>query len=317
MSDTFYLRLLTAILKWLPLLFLVIILLVFGSVSPRFLSAANLSAILTQASWLAVLALGVNLVLVSAGVDLSIGAIMYFVVVLLGLTLPTLPITLWLPAALFLGGLVGLSNGWLVTRIGLPAFIATLAMAFIIRGLGLWLSDTQMVLAPDVLASLGRAKVARVSMPILIALGAFAATWILLGATPFGLYLRAIGADREAARRAGIPRRSTLLLAYALSGGLAGVAGTISFAQTAAATAAFGLNADFLAIAASVLGGTSLFGGRGSAIAPAFRTLRTNRVRLIAPTSEGLSHRPLLLEIPDLILLDVAIVLRQRRGEYV
>lgn len=268
MTGTRMLQLLTLAVRWLPLIFLAAVVLLFGSLSERFLAADNLVAILVQASWLLVAALGVNFVLLTSGVDLSVGAIMYLVVVGLSLLMPELPASSWPVAALAAGAAAGALNGALVVRLRIPAFIATLALAFVFRGCGLYLSGTQMVFASPHVAAFGRENLLGLAGPLVIALVATACCWALMRGTLLGMYVRAAGADREGAMRAGIPVGVTLVAAYALSGALAGLAGFLSFSQTSAATAAFGVNAEFLAIAAAVLGGTSLFGGRGSVWAP-------------------------------------------------
>jgi ribose transport system permease protein len=256
-------------LPLVPLLVLVALVLLFGSLAPRFLTLANLAAILNQSSWLIVVALGVNFVLLTAGVDLSLGSVMYLAAVVIGLALPGVPVWAWPLLAICVGALAGLANALFVARFALPAFIVTLALAFILRGVGLWLSSTQMIFADPAIAELGRTTIAGLGVPVLIAIIALFVCWTALNMTPFGIYVRALGSDAAGAERAGVPTRRTLTIAYMVCGGLAGVGGFVSFAQTSAVTASFGLNAEFLAIAAAVLGGTSLFGGRGSAWGPA------------------------------------------------
>lgn len=268
MNQTALLRAVNLGLAWMPFIFLLCVLIVFGALSPRFLTPDNLLGIVIQASWLIVAALGVNFVLLTAGVDLSIGAVMYLAAVCLGLALPHAPLWVWPVAALGVGAAVGAVNAVLVVRVGLPSFIATMALAFIARGIGLYLSDTQMVFAPPVVADAGRAVVLGAPLSVWLAVAMLGACALLLRFMPFGIYVRAIGADPRGAVRAGIPAGAALAAVYVLSGAFAGLAGFISFSQTSAATGAFGVNAEFLAIAAAVLGGTSLFGGRGGLWAP-------------------------------------------------
>lgn len=256
------------VLKALPWLLLVAVWLGFGSYSVRFLSVGNLAAIVSQSSWLMVVALGMNFVLLASGVDLSVGAGMYLAAIVVGTMLSTLSWWSSLLIAILIGCLVGALNGFLIVSFSLPSFIVTLASAFIARGAGLYLSSTKVVFATETVAALGRSKVLGVSVSVLFALVAVCAASFLLKATNLGLYIRSIGADAEGARRAGVPINLATWTAFTVCGGFAGFGGFILLSQTSAASAAFGQNAEFLAIAAAVLGGTSLFGGRGRLSAP-------------------------------------------------
>jgi ribose transport system permease protein len=258
----------TRLLQWAPLLLFAILIVSFGILSPRFLTPQNLAAILVQSSWLTVVALGMNIVLLGAGVDLSVGSAMYLVAVALGLGLPNVPAPLSLIAALIVGGAFGALNAVVIVGLGLPAFIVTLSSIFVGRGLGLFFSSTRIVYASPQVADFGRGAWLGIPVPLCIAGAAVLLSGILLKRTPFGPYIRSLGADAEGARRVGVPTRAVTVCAYILCGALAGLGGFISFAQTSAASGAFGQNAEFLAIAAAVLGGTSLFGGRGTLWAP-------------------------------------------------
>jgi ribose transport system permease protein len=257
-----------ALLRGIPVLFLGVLLAVFGTLSSRFLTGPNLQAILIQSSWLIVVALGMNLVLLTAGVDLSVGVAMYLAAVAVGMGLADAPVWLGLVAAVSVGALFGAINGLVIVRLNVPAFIVTLATTFIGRGIGIFISSTKIVYASEPVAALGRASIGGIPVPVVFALAAILVSWVLLKVTPLGPYIRTIGADREGARRAGVPVASVTWAVYLLCGGFAGLGGFVSLSQTSAASAAFGQNAEFLAIAAAVLGGTSLFGGRGTLWAP-------------------------------------------------
>lgn len=256
------------VLKWAPAVIFIVLIATFTSLSPRFLTVQNLGAILVQSSWLIVVALGMNWVLLAAGVDLSVGAAMYLAAVAVCLGVPDAPVWLGLLAAVLAGAAIGVVNASLIVRLGLPAFIVTLATLFIGRSLGLFLSSTRIVYANSEIASFGRASLWGVPMPLWIAGAAIAISWLLLNRTALGPFVRSIGADAEGARRVGVPARAVTWGIYALCGGFAGLGGFVSLSQTSAASGAFGQNAEFLAIAAAVLGGTSLFGGRGNLWAP-------------------------------------------------
>lgn len=256
------------LLQWAPLVIFVVLIATFGGLSPRFLTVANLGAILVQSSWLIVVALGMTFVLLAAGVDLSVGAAMYLAAVAVGMGLHDAPVWLCVPASMMVGAAFGALNGSLIVRLGLPAFIVTLATLFIGRGLGLFLSSTRIVYAGSPVADFGRSSVWSIPVPLWIAGAAIAVGWLLLNRTALGAYVRSIGADVEGARRAGVPTQEVTWSVYVLCGAFAGLGGFISLSQTSAASGAFGQNAEFLAIAAAVLGGTSLFGGRGNLWAP-------------------------------------------------
>lgn len=268
MTPRLFLRTFNAALRWVPLIFLTLVLAGFGSLSPRFLSIQNLAAILAQSSWLIVVAIGINFVLLTAEVDLAVGAAMYLSAVVVGTWLTTAPAWICLLVVLLVGSLFGAINGLFVVRLRLPSFIVTLATAFIGRGFGLFLSSTKMVSAGRAVTDLGRAKLLGVPAPMFLAAGAVLIAWVLLRATPFGSYICSVGADRDGASRAGVPSQVVAWTVFGLSSAFAGLGGFISLSQTSAAMASFGQGAEFLAIAAAVLGGTSLFGGRGNLWAP-------------------------------------------------
>jgi ribose transport system permease protein len=240
----------------------------FGLVSPHFLTFENLGAILVQSSWLIIVALGMNLVLLTAGVDLSVGAAMYLAAVIIGMGFGSAPAWVGLFIAPLIGAVFGAGNGLLVVKLRLPAFIATLAMTFVGRGLAIFLSSTKVVFAGPAVARLGRQIILGIPVPLIIAILGIALSWLLLRGLPFGFYVRSLGADTEGARRAGVPTENVIWSVYALCGAFAGLGGFISLSQSSVASSAFGQGAEFLAIAAAVLGGTSLFGGRGGLWAP-------------------------------------------------
>jgi ribose transport system permease protein len=256
------------LLKWAPLALFIVLIVIFGLNSPRFLSTTNFAAILVQSSWLIAVALGMNFVLLTAGVDLSVGATMYIAAVAIGLGMPNAPVWVCLLCSILVGGLFGAVNASLIVRLGLPAFIATLALLFVGRGVGLFFSSTRIIHASPAIADFGRSSLLGIPTPLWIAGVTVTATWLLLNRTPLGPYVRSIGADAEGARRAGVPAKAVTWSVYVLCGALSGLGGFISLSQISAASAAFGQNSEFLAIAAAVLGGTSLSGGRGSVWAP-------------------------------------------------
>jgi ribose/xylose/arabinose/galactoside ABC-type transport system permease subunit len=257
-------RWLSWLLMWLPVALLAALFVGFGSASPRFLTWHNLGGILSQSSGFIVVTLGMSLVLLTAGVDLSVGSAMYLAAAVVGLGLHSAPVWLCLLGALLVGALFGAINGLVIVGLRLPAFIVTLSMLFVGRGVGLYLSDTRIVYAGAAVAEWGRTRVFGIPGPLTLAIGALLLVALITHATPSGVYIRAIGSDRESAERTGVPVQRVLWSTYCACGALAGLGGFISLSQTSAASGAFGEHAEFLAIAAAVLGGASLFGGRGN-----------------------------------------------------
>jgi ribose transport system permease protein len=272
-----------AVLRWTPMIFLSALFLGFGAFSGRFLTADNLAAILVQSSYLIVVALGMNFVLLAAGVDLSVGAAMYLAALAVAMALPHAAVWICVLASLLVGALFGGANAFLIVRLGLPSFIATLATIFVGRGLGLYFSATRIVYASPAVASLGRGTLLGIPVPLCIAGASVGVAWLLLNRTALGPFIRSIGADGVGALRVGVPVSAVKVFLYASCGAFAGLGGFISLAQTSAASGAFGQNTEFLAIAAAVLGGTSLFGGRGSVRAPVIGAV------LIMTVQNGLS----------------------------
>jgi ribose transport system permease protein len=181
----------------------------------------------------------------------------------------------WNPAFGFLtvavlGMAFGAVNGFVVTRLRVPAFIATLATLFIGRAIGLYLSGVKMIPFGKEILLLGRTTWIGVPAPIWIFLAVFLVAWITLKMTTFGRQVYAVGADPDAAAKAGIDVRRILFVVYCIAGACAGIGGLVSASQVAAAASTFGFQKEFPVIAAAVLGGTSLFGGRGGVVGTVF-----------------------------------------------
>jgi ribose transport system permease protein len=253
--------------RWPASGLLVLVAAVFSALSPEFLEARNLVNILVQSASLGVVATGMAFVLLTAGIDLSVGSAMFVSAAVAG----KLVVAGWsLPAALVVvvgvGLAWGLANGLVVTRLGVKPFVVTLATLYIGRGFALWLTGTRAINLPDSLLVVGSARVAGVPLPVLVLGAVLAAAHVVLERTPFGRHLYAVGADAEAARRAGVPVERTLLGAYATAGLLAARGGAVAVAQLGAVSPTFGREREFAAIAAAVLGGVSLFGGKGGVL---------------------------------------------------
>lgn len=263
-------RLRLLLLQNAPLILFVVILLVFASMSDRFLSTRNFLNIINQASHVAILGLGMTLVLLTAGIDLSVGAAMYLAVAIMGTYFKGDPVVLAFLVCLGVGLAFGTVNAFFIVRIRVAAFIATLATLFIGRGLALYLTDTRMVFLDKSVLVLGRTTYLGVPWAVWVFAALLLLAWITLTQTPFGRQVYAVGASPEAAKKAGIDVPRVLFAVYVICGGLAGVAGFVSATQVGAASPTFGLEKEFAAVAAAVLGGTSLFGGRGGVLGTVF-----------------------------------------------
>jgi len=250
--------------RWPALGLLALVGAVFSALSPEFLEARNLVNVLVQSASLGIVATGMAFVLLTAGIDLSVGSAMFVSAALAG----KLVVAGWGLGAAFavvlgVGLAWGLGNALVVTRLGVKPFVVTLATLYIGRGFGLWLTQTRALNLPDSLLLVGSARVAGVPLPVLVLAAVLVAAHVVLERTAFGRHLYAVGADPEIARRAGVPVRRTLLGAYAAAGVLAALGGAVAVAQLGAVSPMFGREREFAAIAAAVLGGVSLFGGKG------------------------------------------------------
>jgi ribose transport system permease protein len=268
MRGTARLRLLA--LQNAPVLLFLVLVVVFASLSPRFLTPVNFINIVNQAAHIGIIATGMTFVLLVAGIDLSVGANMYASCIVVALFMKG-----WNPAFGFatvgaLGFLFGAFNGLMIVRLRVPAFITTLSTLFIGRAIALYLSDVKMILFGKEILRLGRAEWLGVPPAIWIFLAVVLIAWVTLRFTTFGRQVYAVGADPEAAAKAGIPVRRILFSVYCIGGVCAGIGGLVSASQVAAAASTFGFNKEFPVIAATVLGGTSLFGGRGGVIGTVF-----------------------------------------------
>ncbi|HVF28534.1 MAG TPA: ABC transporter permease [Pyrinomonadaceae bacterium] len=260
-------KLALAALKNAPLILFAIVLVVFAGLSPKFIEPRNLLNILVQSSSIAIVAAGMTFVLLSAGIDLSVGSIMFVAAVVAGkIMLAGQSLSLAFAAILFIGLLYGAVNAFFITRLKVIAFIVTLATLYVGRGFGLLLSETRAMNLPEELLQVGAARVFGIPMPVLMFGAVFLAGHITLTMTAFGRQLYAVGNDATAARKAGINVARVLLIVYLISGFCAALGGLISVAQLGAVSPTFGNQREFAAIAAAVIGGTSLFGGRGQLI---------------------------------------------------
>jgi ribose/xylose/arabinose/galactoside ABC-type transport system permease subunit len=261
-------RLTTFLLQNTTAILFIVILLGFGLQSGRFLQPENISNIIKQASFTGITAVGMTFVLLTAGIDLSIGSIMYLAPLVAGLVIRSLDIGTGpgLLIALIVGALFGLVNGFLIVKLRIAPFIATLGTMVIGRGLGTKLTQSRSLDFPQYVLDFGSADLFGVlPMPIIVFALVVLVAFITLTRTTLGRQLYAVGNDVESARKAGINVDRVLMTAYVICGLCAALGGFILVSQIGRLDAPFGEGAEFDAIAAAVLGGTSLFGGVGSA----------------------------------------------------
>lgn len=236
---------------------------------PYFFTVSNALNILLASSTLGLLAIGMTFVISSAGIDLSVGSIMAFAGVVGCLTVNNLgaPWPVCIVACIVAGVFAGAVNGALVTFAGIPPFIVTLGMLGVARGVALVLTNGVPVYGlPSPIVYLGQGRPFGVPAPVLILLGAAIAAHVLLMHTRFGLYAQVVGDNEGAARAMGVRVERLKGQLYALSGGLAGLAGLVFCARVNAGDPTAGVAYELTAVTATIIGGTNLFGGRGSVV---------------------------------------------------
>jgi ribose transport system permease protein len=246
---------------------LVLLALVFWAINPRFMTHTNLTIVLQQSAINIVLAAGMTFVILTGGIDLSVGSILAAsaMVAVLGSLLPDWGM-LGLPAAMGVGLVFGLANGLLIAFIRLPPFIVTLGTLTAIRGVARLIGQDTTVFNSDLpFAVIGNGSIFGVPWLVVIALVVVVLSWLILRRTVLGTWIYAIGGNSEAARLAGIKVPLVLLFVYGASGFLAGLGGAMSAARLLAANGLqLGQSYELDAIAAVILGGTSFVGGVGS-----------------------------------------------------
>jgi ribose transport system permease protein len=229
-----------------------------------FLTAANLMNVLRQNSFTTILAAGMTLAILTAGIDLSVGSVVALTGVLCAdVLVRTESVVAAVAAGLAVGAGVGAMNGLLVTRVRIPPFLVTLATMLVVRGLALKHTGARTIALPGSVA--GRfTALSDGLVPVGVMLLVLAAAWFVLVWTPFGRHVYAVGGNVEAARLAGIRVPRVLLGVYVLCGLLAGLAGVMVASRIGSGYPNAGEGMELDAVAAVVVGGTSLFGGRGS-----------------------------------------------------
>ncbi|WP_374009572.1 ABC transporter permease [Leifsonia sp. LS-T14] len=251
------------------LLVLIVIIVIGYYVSGDFLTLRNADNVIAAASIVAVLAVGQFFVILTGGIDLSVGSILAMSTVIVALTLQAGMATgLSVAFTLFCCGIAGLVNGILVVWLRIPPFIATLAMMSAVKGFSYIIQSTSLIQITDqaFIDMFSRGSSLGLQNPVMIFLVVTVIAALVAKFTTFGRSLYAIGGNPEAARLSGLPVARNLLITYTMSGLLAGLAGLIAAAQLRQGSSLIGVGYELDAIAAVVVGGASLMGGKGDPI---------------------------------------------------
>lgn len=237
-----------------------------GLASPVFLTKINIENLLFSSTIIAVMAIGQAFVILIAGIDLSVGAVLALssVAAVVSVTQLGLPVGVSALLALAIGGLVGLVNGLSVTILRIPALIATLAMMSIMRGIAFIISGGRNIApVPDLFVEIQAARILGVPLVILFTALVAVAAHLVLTRSRFGRELFATGGNPIAAKLAGIRTNRVIILAYVISGVSAALGGLMITARLEAGAATAGFGYELVVISAAVIGGVSLFGGEG------------------------------------------------------
>jgi ribose transport system permease protein len=249
-----------------PLIFLVILIVVFTIMSPRFLSLDNLSSVLDEGTVLLVTALGMTFIIMAGSIDISVGAIVAVSALVAAVTVNTLGVLAIIPAVA-VGAMCGCLNGLLLAVGKVPSFIATLGTMVVYRGLVLYFTRGAPVsIDDDSFLNVYSGITFGIPNSVMIGLGLAAVVWAVVNFTVFGREVRAIGGGERVSILTGISVTRVKIVMYVLLGALCGVAGLLQGARTMAATSQLGLGLELDAIAAVVVGGTPLTGGLGSIV---------------------------------------------------
>ena len=254
--------------RFLPFASLALLFVALSIASPYFLSATNLASVIRQTAVINIMALGMTLVIVSGGIDLSVGSILAFSGVIGTMTMVSEEsVALGILAGVVAGALWGCANGLMISRLKLPPFIVTLGTLGIVRGLTLVISGGLPVVGlPREHGFLGEGTIGPVPFVLVILLACAALTHFGLRSTRLGRYTYAIGSNEAAAIYAGIPVDRCKVVIYALCGLLSGIAGMIETSRLMTGQPTAGISYELQVIAAVVIGGGSLTGGEGTVI---------------------------------------------------
>lgn len=267
-------RLIRSLRKVGVVVFLIAVCVVLAIQQPEFLSVDNLKDVLVQISGIAIAAVGMTLVILTGGIDLSVGSVLALsgcAGSLIGLHVADagvglLAVPLGFLGALAAGSLCGAASGVMITKIPLPPFIATLGIMGVARGLAYYISHSSPVQVTPGMRLIALARPAGIPFPILLMLAIYVVGWLAIAHTRFGRNVYAIGGSEESARLSGVRIHTAKILVYALTGALSAVSGLIVAGRLAWMAPQEGDGFELDVIAAVVIGGTSLSGGQGTVV---------------------------------------------------
>lgn len=270
-AHAFRVKQLAARLEIRMLALAILIGLCLSMLSPYFLTRSNIFNMLDQSVVIGIVAVGMTFVILTGGIDLSVGSVAGLTGILLGLSLQHMPIVPAIAAAVAAGAGIGLVSGLLINLFGLAAFVVTLGIMAIGRSLA-YIASGQTAISniPDTMQAIVYTNILGIPSNVLFLLVLYVVAWAYLAFTKGGRTIYAVGSNKEAARAAGLNTLFYSVLPYVLSGALSAVAATFSISQILSADPLMGNSMELDAIAAVVIGGASLYGGRGSMIGTLF-----------------------------------------------
>jgi len=248
----------------------------FANTTDTFLTTRNLLNVIRQAAPILVVAVAMTLVIITGGIDLSVGSMVALVNAVAAIALSAgFPWPLVLVGMLVFGGIIGLLQGWFVAFQGIPAFIVTLAGLSILRGIALYLTQGYSIPVGKIPGFLfiGRGTLFGIPFPAIVAIIVAILGYVVISTTRYGRQIIAVGSNAEAARRVGMPSRWTISSVYMVAGVASAIAGLLIAARLGSGSSNAAVGFELQVIAAVVLGGTSLMGGRGSMIGTLLGTL--------------------------------------------
>lgn len=248
------------------LYFVFVAIIVYFSVrNPMFLTMSNAITIVQMASTLGIVVVGMFFVLITGGIDISVGSNMYFSAVVSCTLLNNYKVPIWgcFVISTLCGCLVGIINGTFISRYKMVPFITTLATMSIARGLGLFFSNQKLIVVDQSGFAVSNAKILGIPLVTYIFIGAAIVGHILLTRTQFGRQLFACGNNLTGANKIGVNGRRTVFFAYVICGAAAGLAGMVNACNLSSVNQNFAIGDEFVVISSAVVGGASLFGGKG------------------------------------------------------
>ncbi|WP_417271500.1 ABC transporter permease [Celeribacter sp.] len=258
--------------KWLAIFVATCCLtLILTVVSPVFLTLSNMQSVLVQSSVTAIMAIGMTYIILTAGIDISVGAILFFTSALFAQTmLETGSYVLSFALAMLCATVLGALNGVLIVKFRISPLITTLATYSMYRGAAIHLTGAQNIPVPREMGYLGNGRLFGLPVPILILIVVFLFGLYLLNYTRFGVYVRALGNSERSATETGLPIQKVTVAAYAITGFLTGIAALVLLARVGGLQSGIGIGIEFTVIAAVILGGTKLTGGSGTIVGSVF-----------------------------------------------